>query len=66
MMSLIVSDHSFCHASWWSTVRSLFAECQQRVQLRLELERPGARDLADMKLTRLEIFDEAQKPFWQE
>jgi len=66
MMSLIVSDHSFRHASWWSTVRSLFAEWQQRVQCRFELERLSERDLADMKLTRLEIFDETQKPFWQE
>ena len=46
-------------------MRSLFAECQQRVQSRVELERLSERDLADMKLTRLEIFDERQKPFWQ-
>jgi uncharacterized protein YjiS (DUF1127 family) len=62
MMSRIVSDHSFRRASWWSTARSLFAECQQRVQSRFELERLSERDLADMKLTRLEIFDETQKP----
>jgi uncharacterized protein YjiS (DUF1127 family) len=66
VMSLIVSDHSFRHASCWSTVRSLFAEWQQRVQSRFELERLSERDLADMKLTRLEIFHETQKPFWQE
>jgi uncharacterized protein YjiS (DUF1127 family) len=66
MMSRIVSDHSFGRASWWSAARSLFAECQQRVQSRFELERLSERDLADMKLTRLEIFDETQKPFWQE
>jgi uncharacterized protein YjiS (DUF1127 family) len=65
VMSLIVSDHSFRHASCWSTVRSLFAEWQQRVQSRFELERLSERDLLDMKLTRLEIFDETQKPFWQ-
>ena len=47
------------------TVRSLFAEWQQRVQSRFELERLSERDLLDMKLTRLEIFDERQKPFWQ-
>ena len=47
------------------TVRSLFAEWQQRVQSRFELERLSERDLLDMKLTRLEIFDETQKPFWQ-
>ena len=29
-------------------------------------ERASERDLADMKLTRLEIFDETRKPFWQE
>ena len=39
---------------------------QERVQSRFELERLSDRDLADMKLTRLEIFDETQKPFWQE
>jgi uncharacterized protein YjiS (DUF1127 family) len=66
MMWRIVSDHSFRHASCWSTVRSLFAEWQQRVQSRFELERLNERDLADMKLTRLEIFHETQKPFWQE
>jgi uncharacterized protein YjiS (DUF1127 family) len=65
MVSFIVSDHTFRDPSWWSTVRSLIAECHQRIQLRFELERLGERDLADMKLTRLEIFDEIQKPFWQ-
>ena len=66
MMSRIVSDHSFRRASWWSTARSLFAECQQRVQSRFELERLTERDLADMKLARLEMFDKTQKSFWQE
>jgi uncharacterized protein YjiS (DUF1127 family) len=65
MMSFIVSDHFFRDASWWSTARSLIAECTQRIQSRFELERLSERDLADMKLTRLEIFDETQKPFWQ-
>ena len=64
--SLIVSDDFFRHSLCWSTVRSLFAEWQQRVQSRFELERLSERDLADMKLTRLEIFDETRKPFWQE
>jgi uncharacterized protein YjiS (DUF1127 family) len=65
MMSPILSDHSFRHASWWRIVGSLFAEWQQRVQSRFELERLSERDLVDMNLTRLEIFDERQKPFWQ-
>ena len=66
MMSFIVSDHSSPEASWWSTVRSLIAKCHQRIQLRFELARLSERDLADMKLTRNEIFDETQKPFWQD
>jgi uncharacterized protein YjiS (DUF1127 family) len=53
-------------ASCWSTLRSLVAEWQQRVQSRFALERLGERDLADIRLTRLEVFDETQKPFWQE
>jgi uncharacterized protein YjiS (DUF1127 family) len=66
MMSFIISDHTFRDLSWWNTVRLLIAKCHQRIQLRFELERLGERDLADMKLTRLEIFDETQKPFWQD
>ena len=66
MMSPVVADYTSRHVSCWSTARSLFAEWQQRVQSRFELERLSERDLADMKLTRLETFDETQKPFWQE
>jgi uncharacterized protein YjiS (DUF1127 family) len=47
-------------------VRSVFVEWQGRVQSRFNIERLSERDLADMGLTRLEIFDETQKPFWQE
>jgi uncharacterized protein YjiS (DUF1127 family) len=50
----------------WSKVRSVFVEWQRRVQSRFNLDRLSERDLADMGLTRLEIFDETQKPFWQE
>jgi uncharacterized protein YjiS (DUF1127 family) len=51
----------FCNESpklltvWWRRVRS-----------RSELERLDERDLADMGLTRPDIFSEIQKPFWQE
>jgi uncharacterized protein YjiS (DUF1127 family) len=64
MMSLGVSG--LPNPSCWSTLRSLVAEWQQRVQSRFALERLGERDLADIRLTRLEVFDETQKPFWQE
>jgi uncharacterized protein YjiS (DUF1127 family) len=36
------------------------------MNLNRPLERLGERDLADMGLTRLDAFEEAQKPFWQE
>jgi uncharacterized protein YjiS (DUF1127 family) len=43
----------------------LFAEWWRRVQSRYELERLSERDLADMRLTRLDALDEMQKPFWE-
>jgi uncharacterized protein YjiS (DUF1127 family) len=47
-------------------LRSLFDGWRERVWSRFALERLGERDLADMGLTRLDAFEEAQKPFWQE
>ena len=64
-MSLGVSDKSCRNASRPSAVWSLIAKWQQRIQSRFELKRLSKRDLADMKLTRLEVFNESQKPFWQ-
>ena len=39
---------------------------RDRVWSRFALQRLSERDLADMGLTRLDLFEEAQKPFWQE
>jgi len=66
MMSLGVGENLLPPPSRWSKVRSVFVEWQGRVQSRFNIERLSERDLADMGLTRLEIFDETQKPFWQE
>jgi uncharacterized protein YjiS (DUF1127 family) len=47
-------------------LRSLFDGWRDRVWLRFALQRLSERDLADMGLTRFAVFEEAQKPFWQE
>jgi uncharacterized protein YjiS (DUF1127 family) len=49
----------------WSKLAVLFAEWWRRAQSRYDLERLSERDLADMRLTRLDALDEMQKPFWE-
>ena len=66
MMSLSLGENLLPPSSRWSKMRSVFVEWQGRVQSRFSIERLSERDLADMWLTRLEIFDETQKPFWRE
>jgi uncharacterized protein YjiS (DUF1127 family) len=44
---------------------ALLAEWWQRAQSRHEIERLSERDLADMRLTRLDTVKETQKPFWE-
>jgi len=41
------------------------AEWWRRLQSRYEVERLSERDLADMRLTRLDAVKETQKPFWE-
>jgi uncharacterized protein YjiS (DUF1127 family) len=48
----------------WSTL-ALLAEWWRRLQSRYEVERLSERDLADMRLTRLDAVKETQKPFWE-
>jgi uncharacterized protein YjiS (DUF1127 family) len=50
----------------WNESQKLFTVWWQRIRSRYELERLDERDLADMGLTRPDIFNEIQKPFWQE
>jgi uncharacterized protein YjiS (DUF1127 family) len=44
---------------------ALFAEWWWRLQSRYEVKRLSERDLADMRLTRLDAVKETQKPFWE-
>jgi uncharacterized protein YjiS (DUF1127 family) len=50
----------------WNGSQKLLTVWWQRIRSRYELERLDERDLADMGLTRPDIFNEIQKPFWQE
>jgi uncharacterized protein YjiS (DUF1127 family) len=49
-----------------SEVKRYFVECVRRVHSRYELIALSERDLADMGMTRLDAFNEAIKPFWEE
>ena len=49
----------------WSQLEALFVEWWQRIISRYELESLSERDLADMGMTRIDAFNEIQKPFWQ-
>ena len=49
----------------WSQLEALFGEWWHRTMSRYELEGLSERDLADMGMTRIDAFNEIQKPFWQ-
>jgi uncharacterized protein YjiS (DUF1127 family) len=49
----------------WSKLQSLFDEWWHRLRSRSQLESLSERDLADMRMTRTDAFNEIQKPFWQ-
>jgi uncharacterized protein YjiS (DUF1127 family) len=66
MISLTISGISFVGPSRQCKLRSLFDSWRGRVWSRFALQRLSERDLADMGLTRLDVFEEAQKPFWQD
>jgi len=49
----------------WSQLEALFGEWWHRIMSRYELESLSERDLADMGMSRIDAFNEIQKPFWQ-
>ena len=49
----------------WSKLKALLTEWRRRISFRYEVGRLGEHDLADMRLTSLDAFIEAQKPFWE-
>ena len=65
MIMLGIGVDQWRHSPHWSKLATLLAEWRQRVRSRHELERLSERDLADMGLTRLDVVNETQKPFWE-
>jgi uncharacterized protein YjiS (DUF1127 family) len=66
MSALAISVTALRRLRFWNESQKLFTVWWQRIRSRYELERLDERDLADMRLTRPDIFNEIQKPFWQE
>ena len=66
MSALAISVTTLRRLRFWNESQKLFTVWWQRIRSRYELERLDERDLADMGLTRPDIFNEIQKPFWQE
>jgi uncharacterized protein YjiS (DUF1127 family) len=66
MLALGISVTALRRLRFWNESRKLFTVSWQRIKSRYELERLNERDLADMGLTRPDVFTEIQKPFWQE
>jgi uncharacterized protein YjiS (DUF1127 family) len=65
MISLGVGFTRLRRLPRWSKLAALFAEWRRSVQARHEVVRLSERDLADMRLTRLDARNEMQKPFWE-
>jgi uncharacterized protein YjiS (DUF1127 family) len=65
MISLGGGTRRFGRLLGWSKLALLFAVWQQRLQSRYQVERLSERELADMRLTRLDSVSETQKPFWE-
>jgi uncharacterized protein YjiS (DUF1127 family) len=65
MTSLRISVAPLGRLPPWSALWSLLAEWRRRIRLQYEVERLTERELADMRMTHLDTFDEVQKPFWQ-
>jgi uncharacterized protein YjiS (DUF1127 family) len=65
MSALAISVSGLRRLPIWNESRKLFTVWWQRIRSRYELERLDERGLADAGLTRLDAFNEMQKPFWQ-
>jgi uncharacterized protein YjiS (DUF1127 family) len=65
MSAMLLSRAATYRVSGRSKLESLFGEWWHRIRSRYELESLSERDLADMGMTRIDAFNEIQKPFWQ-
>jgi uncharacterized protein YjiS (DUF1127 family) len=52
--------------SRWSQVKYYLVEWRRRVSSRYDLMTLSERDLSDMRMTRMDAFNESTKPFWRE
>ena len=65
MTSRGTSVARLCHLHPLRRLWVLLTEWRQRIRLRYEVERLTEQELADMRLTREDAFNEVQKPFWR-
>jgi uncharacterized protein YjiS (DUF1127 family) len=65
MTSRGTSVARLCHPHPLRRLWVLLTEWRQRIRLRYEVERLTEQELADMRLTREDAFNEVQKPFWR-
>jgi uncharacterized protein YjiS (DUF1127 family) len=65
MSAMGISVTGLRRLRFWKS-QKLMTVWWQRIRSRYELECLNERDLADMGLTRSDVLNEVQKPFWQE
>jgi uncharacterized protein YjiS (DUF1127 family) len=65
MISLGIGTMRVRRVPLWSKWAALVAVWRGRDRFRCDVERLSERDLADMRLTRLDAVNETEKPFWQ-
>jgi uncharacterized protein YjiS (DUF1127 family) len=65
MSVMSLSRAATYRVSGWTKLESLFGGWWHRARSRYELESLSERDLADIGMTRIDAFNEIQKPFWQ-
>jgi uncharacterized protein YjiS (DUF1127 family) len=66
MSALGISVTTLRRLRFWNESQKLITVWSQRIRSRYQLERLDERGVADMGLTRPDVFNEIQKPFWQE
>jgi len=49
----------------WSELRKVFLEWRKLARARRELMTLSDRELSDIGLTRMDVYNEASKPFWE-
>ena len=50
---------------WWGSSKTCLVEWRSRARSRRELLQFDDRELSDMGLTRMDVYNETRKPFWR-